>query len=115
MDAKKLIEVIESANYEARWYSGRGMYGKDCVGITIPQGVSQFSVGVELAAMFETLGYEDLLEDFTCERVAQDSLGMGSIVYFPNVGWPAADDLEDEDDEPGDDSAGETEPGRSND
>lgn len=114
MDAKKLIEVIESANYEARSYSGRGMYGRECVGIELRQGTSQFGVGVAVANMALTLGYEDLAEDLMDLRVASDSMGLDTIVYFPNVAWPKDEDG-DVDDEPGDDSAGETEPGRGND
>lgn len=114
IDPKKLIEVIESANFEVRSYSGRAMYGKDCVGIDVRQGVSQFQVGVAVAQMAMTLGYEDLADDLADERVVSDSMGYDTIVYFPNVPWPK-DEEGDVDDEPGDDSAGETEPGRGND
>jgi len=112
--AKRFVEVIESANYEVRAYSGRGMYGRSCIGIDVAQGVSMFKVGVDVANMATTLGYEDLAEDIGDLRVAQDSMGLGAIVYFPNVAWPE-EEAEDVDDEPGDDSAGETEPGRGND
>lgn len=34
MNSERLIELIEEAGYEPREYSGRGMYGKYCVGFT---------------------------------------------------------------------------------
>lgn len=90
MDAKKLVMAVRNAGYEARSYSGRGMYGRTCVGITIERGTSAFTVGIHVAA---ELG-EDAHEAARLST-AHDNLGLDTILYFPMVDWPK--DVPDED------------------
>ncbi len=78
MAEKKLIEAIKSVEHTARPYSGRGMYGRTCVGVVTED---EFSLGVSLAL---ALG-----EDATSLRPSTDSMGRSSIiVYFRNIPWP---------------------------
>ena len=35
MTSKQLKDIIEMAGYETRSYSGRGMYGKECLAFTV--------------------------------------------------------------------------------
>lgn len=62
-------------------YSGRGMYGKTCVGFVVrPRDVA--AVGAAIA-----LGFGDDLTP-TCEMLSQacqDSMAFDVIVYFPGV------------------------------
>lgn len=107
MDAKKLIEAIEAAEIRdcgelrARSYSGRAMYGQDCVGVTLPRDVSAFQLGAAIArALLEgdpDEGQRDV-DDLADLRVCEDAMGLDSIVYFPRVEWPA-DASDDEDDD----------------
>lgn len=71
--ATKLIEAINAAGKKARSYSGRGMYGRECVACSIRRG-----------------------EDFAGlpGGYRTDSLGLGQIVYWPRVAWP--EDLEEQ-------------------
>jgi hypothetical protein len=105
MDAKKLITAIENADFEARSYSGRGMYGDKCVGVTINGGMSSFRLGAAIAyALVESSNSDDPssdVEELTRLRVCEDSMGHGAIVYFPGVKWPENDN-EDEVSEDGD-------------
>lgn len=74
-------EVIEAhCEYgEMRSYSGRGMYGKECLGVTVDD---------PYRFMME-LGYGIGVEESECAEglrlpaVQVDSLGLSSIVYFP--------------------------------
>lgn len=101
MDARKLIEAIEAAEIrdcdelKARSYSGRAMYGRDCVGVVVPHDVSSFQLGAAIArALLEgdpDEGARDV-EDLADLRVCEDNMGRDTIVYFPRVEWPAGED-----------------------
>lgn len=63
-----------------RSYSGRGMYGKRCYGIVLPEAGELVYRVMESAAR----------EGFSAART--DSLGLGTIVYWPNMEAAPADD-----------------------
>ncbi len=67
MDARQLIEKLKKLGLQPRAYSGRGMYGKECVGAAIDGKPG----GYELPAGWSI-----------------DSLGMGYIVYWMSAWWP---------------------------
>ena len=94
MSAERLIELIEEAGREARSYSGRGMYGEQCVGVDLDNASEIFGLGVEMA----NYAVDDEREDLASLRSTWDSMGLGVIIYFPGVRWPKGRD-EDEADE----------------
>jgi hypothetical protein len=100
MDARKLIGAIESAGYEARSYSGRGMRGKECVGVEIPQDESAFALAAKLIlAVFDEDGDEEaynLTSDLADLRISEEAMGLDAIVYFPRVPFPQDRTEEDE-------------------
>lgn len=73
-------------------YSGRGMYGKDCVGFVISQG-DVLSLGAAIGTAMERIDREDQdYEDGDLEVLQSmiqcgtlDSMGLSVIVYFPGV------------------------------
>lgn len=69
-------------------YSGRGMYGRTCFGIDIDGAAAGFTfkLGVALAA-----NHPELAEELSYETVATDNMGLGTIVYWPNVTVEGAD------------------------
>lgn len=76
------LVLLEDAAWDAdmdfrKDYSGRGMYGKTCVGITggLP-GLVKF---VQLI----TEQGENLAEDI--QGIASDSMGLNTIYYFPGM------------------------------
>ena len=74
-------------------YSGRGMYGKVCVGFVVAtNGV--LSVGAALAQALEE-DYPTLLH-YMITHSCMDNMGHDWIVYFPGV--TLAEDEEDEED-----------------
>jgi hypothetical protein len=102
MDASKLIEALEDAGYEPRSYSGRGMYGRECVGV-VTSGAS-FRLGAEVAKSAAYLADDEeeaqaVLCDLAELSVATDAMGFDTIVYFPGVDWPEGLSREDEEDE----------------
>lgn len=83
MDEMELIGAIERAGYQARDYSGRGMYGKLCVAFTTCGGL--FHTGVKIAdALNDAFAVAKLAE----LHVETDSMGRDTVVYFPGVPWP---------------------------
>ena len=81
---KRFIEVLEDNGYEPRRYSGRGMYGRVCVGAVLPSGTSAFVMGLQVA---QEMG-EDSIYDLAEYGVSEDSLGLDTIIYWPSMGWP---------------------------
>ena len=101
INASRLIDLLEGYDFEARSYSGRGMYGKQCVGVVVERETKLLGVVAEMVAEATDDEDRDLLVG-AFQRYEIDSLGRDSILYFPRVPWPekqaAAD--EDEDEEP---------------
>ena len=96
-----LNDFADNCNADIRSYSGRGMYGDNCLGIDCNNPVAVFG---ELIYFLmddhcdEEIEEEakDLAETLTNTRIETDSMGRGSILYFPNIPW-TADNEEDED------------------
>lgn len=99
MELKLLKTLIEAAGYEPYAYSGRGMYGRNCVGFTCPD------VNTAIADLFEVM-FEVNIEDVAneeeeyearmsahnvlCEAIrksASDSMGFEVVLYFKSVEW----------------------------
>ena len=100
MEFKELIGLIETAGYEPRSYSGRGMGGKACLGIDCFP-----ARGIELTLIQAYL--ENCPTDSSsiqaamdlCEQLKDaktDSMGRGEIVYWPNIAWEETEDDSDE-------------------
>lgn len=96
-----LVEEFESLDYECSIradYSGRGMYGRRCVGITASNPVAAFADFVLRIMEFD----QHELAAFALELLKEsctDSMGLDRILYFP--GWEAEDsrDQDEEDDD----------------
>jgi hypothetical protein len=102
---KAIREACERLDVEVRSYSGRGMYGKECIGFVVPQRMSAaqfaFNFAVELSADDED--GPEAIEEFHGRTWCQDSLGLDTIVYVPGVA-PLAEEDEEEDEEEEEDS-----------
>ena len=89
-----LTDLAEQQDGEVRSYSGRGMYGETCLGVSIDGSLVAFVM--QLAARLTVEGHFDLAESLAAQACT-DSMGRGSIVYFSCITAPA--DIDDEDDE----------------
>ena len=61
-------------------YSGRGMFGKSCVGFVSSTPLTDL---VQLVEFIINEGYESA--SYYLGEVGQDSMGFDTIVYFPNI------------------------------
>lgn len=66
MDANTLIKQLQTMGLKPRPYSGRGMHGKECIGVSV-----------------ERIGEHQFPTPWRSE-----SLGKGQIVYWPTATWP---------------------------
>lgn len=67
-------------------YSGRGMYGGTCPGITVNDGMEPFELALALAEYVsetEDIGPYELGDILGGSRT--ESLGLGYIIYFPRA------------------------------
>lgn len=93
MNAQDLINAANEAGYEARSYSGRGMYGERCVGIKVPREASLSALVLELAmAVVNAKAWEysafEAIDELRSLTSHEDSMGLRKIVYFPALPWP---------------------------
>lgn len=81
----ELQRFLELYEYEPRKYSGRGMFGKNCLGVSFSH--SEFS---EFLARLVEYASDSDCED-PCElannirTLRSDSLGHDMVYYFPGV------------------------------
>lgn len=85
---EKFKEILDR-EFETYSYSGRAMYGKECLAFTISRSASE--AGVVAAIMrdytdeFGDATLEDLVVFF--ERSKTDSIGLDTVMYFPSIVW----------------------------
>lgn len=82
---QELKDALDMAGYNPTDYSGRGMFGKYCVGVSTRD--SAATVVSEVVAQCRDVPPE-LLKLLGAART--DSLGMGYIHYWPSVPWEEA-------------------------
>lgn len=88
MDAEEFITTLESAGYAPRPYSGRFMYGAQCVAVDTDESGEPLSY-TDLLAMGANLALgcgDGVLDVFANTRL--DSMGLGIVVYWPWLEWP---------------------------
>jgi|SRR6478752_2189543 len=83
----QIIEAIENCGETPTDYSGRGMYGKRCLGVvcdnpmaTLLSILDSFASGAN-----ELSEVQELIQELG--RPQTDSMGLSSILYFPDVKW----------------------------
>ena len=89
MIATTLVRLLTGLGHEVRSYSGRGMRGRECVGVVVPGDTSMFTFGVELALAAADI---DINVVYNLSKLVSRTDDMGRhniIVYFPDVDWPS--------------------------
>ena len=77
--------VAENTQYSLyEGYSGRGMFGRKCLGVVVRSGDSFMTFLISLTRYLEEQGIEDVNCDL--EGASYDDLGKDTIVYFPRIG-----------------------------
>lgn len=88
-----ITEAAYDADVELRSYSGRAMFGSQCIGVS-----SDSESGAALFLVAVAKEDADLAESLA-RNLRSDSLGRGIITYFPSFASVVDEDDEDEDDE----------------
>jgi hypothetical protein len=97
MEFKELCELIEDAGYTPRSYSGRGMYGRYCLGVVIEHSNPSKVLTELILSLCIFAGTEaDQLErvQWVCQNLddmRSDSMGRDMIVYWPDIKWEELD------------------------
>jgi len=63
-------------------YSGRCMFGRTCPAIIVKNGITCTDALVALTAYLKEVEYND--DQLNLDGTSVDSLGLDSVVYFPN-------------------------------
>lgn len=77
--------ISENEQYELyENYSGRGMFGRTCLGIIVQRNDSFIDFIIKLTKYLDDNDVDDI--DFKLEGATYDNLGLDTVVYFPNIG-----------------------------
>lgn len=96
-----LQSLLDNADVETRSYSGRAMYGRECLGVDVSDFADFLTTYTEALRHQAPSSNNDEWWDAIDEGLRSartDSMGMGIIVYFPGVKYT---DEDDDSDEPG--------------
>lgn len=74
----KLIDALEDAGLAPLSYSGRGMFGKDCV--------ATYTGMWEVAKALFSEEHDGAFDHLP--QPNQDSMGLGRVLYWPSYEWP---------------------------
>jgi hypothetical protein len=112
--AKLMFEVIEEHGLDKiniRSYSGRCMFGKECLGLDCNNVGEALNIIFLMTQKASTQTKEFLLEEMETmiQNTCQDSMGRGIIVYWPDIKHDRADQDQLESDTTDEDSEGEDE------
>lgn len=86
-----IVDTLNIDGDDARTnYPGRGMYGAECLGFVVDRSQAVFvgaAIASELARDAGMYDFEEALDTALeiAARAQVDSMGLGSIVYFPGV------------------------------
>ena len=85
-----LQQILTDLGYETRSYSGRGMYGRKCLGVSMDAEERPLKIAADVFEyLLDDMGgmseadKKDILRAF--KGACTDSLGLGSILYFPRI------------------------------
>ena len=86
--ARLVIAACNDLGLEVRSYSGRGMYGRSCVGVTTDGNSHTALAQIVIALCEQGADGVEAADHFTRSgAIASDSMGLGMIVYFPRLPW----------------------------
>jgi hypothetical protein len=98
MTDERVRELFDDAQYEPRSYSGRCMYGENCLAVTTDSASEAATVILDVVqACAENGSAEDVLELVAKLRGSRtDSMGRSRVVvYWPDIKMSEAEDDED--------------------
>lgn len=89
------LDVLDDEIEVRTDYSGRGMYGKECIGfVTKEYSTFLMALTVVLINSMRYASLDNTIEWSELTDVRTDSMGLSTIVYFPDWHLDADDDNE---------------------
>lgn len=81
METSEFIEILEAAGYKPFSYSGRYMFGKQCVAIPLDNMGGLFKLLLTIGRLSEEQDHNKL------SNLRTDELGRGLVIYWPYIEW----------------------------
>lgn len=81
--ARRLLAALDQTSYSVTRYSGRAMFDRYCVGVSLGSVSDLFDLGVAIGETPEGAELAKVLG-----RLSTDSLGEGIIAYWRGTTWP---------------------------
>lgn len=100
MTGSDLVSLLRAQGYAPHSYSGRMMHGRRCVAVSSQPSQPAFEIEIGADLMAECAEREDWdMATMVREAVRgtrSDSMGLGIVVYWPEVEWPEGEEEGDE-------------------
>jgi hypothetical protein len=88
--SQQLVDILRRAGHEPYAYSGRGMYGKECIAVDIAGRVLDFAADVfDAIDDADGEGISPVSKAF--RSACTDSMGTSTVVYFPKFATTEAE------------------------
>lgn len=85
---KEIKQAAEECGLTVMAYSGRGMFGRSCLGISCETSVIDVLLEMVQVRIWWDDDPDDTEQFIEALKGAQtDSLGLGQVVYWPNISW----------------------------
>ena len=100
----QFVQLLKDAGLVPQAYSGRGMYGQQCVAVTETEDGQDLGIAelVEIGWKIRQAAVDTLEDEWAVDSVVRfietvrtDSLGRGMVIYFPNAAWIEDDEQND--------------------
>jgi hypothetical protein len=105
MENKKdlMQQLCEDAGYNVRSYSGRHMYGKSCLAVVFDGDLGRDFVADIIDELGNNIQDDDpnihgIIAD-AFRGICEDQMGLGRVLYFPNIPYVGSDVDEEMEDE----------------
>lgn len=96
--SQEWIDLLDNAELDAQPYSGRGMFGAECVSVVVDSIVEAITDIAEAIADIDEGERRDHWR--TMRRTSQDTMGRDKMVlYWPSMKWPTAAEADAEEEE----------------
>lgn len=88
---RTIQQILEAAGYETSAYSGRSMYGEECLSVTVER--SPFKLFSDVLDVLSEENDVDVINEEigavskAFKEAREDSLGRSTVVHFPRIAF----------------------------
>lgn len=86
--------IFEQAGYKCSSYSGRSMYGDECLAVSVGRNISIGQFFSNVLYTVDAIGEDDTLITIAdmIHDMKTDNMGLGTVFYFPGVPFECEED-----------------------